>query len=788
VTLGSTALALAFGLAACTEVLDLPPEPAPWVYPPDLPPWPPPPGGAAAGEIGRGPLAPAPQPAGVIAGHRVWADEPLDVRALWAVPGDATPARAIASGLDRDAWAVEAVDVDAGVVRWRDLARCAAEVAHVSPDVVVCSDAAHAVALAVDDGRELWRKDVAVTGATGELLTAIDGGEVVVLDAHDGRELARAALADLGDDAPRAACRDDGGFDVFTWGAGPVRRYPVAGGTAIAPVAARWSLVVGGVLTFDPTAGSADDACDELVLAAAYAPTPAAPEGEAVVAIDRARGTVRGGPVAALGHWPARNGGGAIEVATGRVIERRGRDLGGAVAISDAAAGALVASRGTRRLVRGRTGELRLLDADTVGEGVLLGAPVGVGRAVLGDRFVLAGPWHGIRTDRDALRRYPLPTPSAAAHDVALAPAPVDDPTRYVHPDVPAPVPVDVRAAIERPDAGTYHVAFAQLDPEVPTLLYALPLEQRPSATLGAGVAALDLRARRWLWVRPDGCPPGTPTALAVAPDAGAIVCAARAFAGNSGVRATARVDGRPLWSWSGPVDTVVAGGRLAAIVSASKVVLLDAATGEELDRFAADDGWKPRLAFAGGMMIDAERGAVVGRVAAPGLLPRWSVRVRGTVLSIAPAGDRVAVALTDGELYLVDPATGAALAAGAWSDAWRAPGGGDLAIVAAGDPTRREWRVAGYGTDGVIRFRTALAVEPAGKVGDRGRAPDAPLAFAYGPVLEDVALLDPHRGALRGVVALPERAVPGLVFATVVDGKPVGGAVLSHPLAVVTF
>jgi hypothetical protein len=37
-------------------------------------------------------------------------------------------------------------------------------------------------------------------------------------------------------------------------------------------------------------------------------------------------------------------------------------------------------------------------------------------------------------------------------------------------------------------------------------------------------------------------------------------------------------------------------------------------------------------------------------------------------------------------------------------------------------------------------------------------------------------------------VFALPERAVPGLVFATVVDGRPVAGAVLSHPLAVLTF
>src|SRR6185437_12946152 len=143
-------------------------------------------------------------------------------------------------------------------------------------------------------------------------------------------------------------------------------------------------------------------------------------------------------------------------------------------------------------------------------------APVGVGRAVLGDRFVVSGPWHGVRTDRDALRRYPLPAPRR--DEPAVDPILVDDPTRYDHPDLPAPAPIDASTAVARDDAGTYHVAAALLDPIAPYILYAIPMEQRPTDTLGAGLAAFDLRARAWTWHRADACPPGTPSSIAIAP------------------------------------------------------------------------------------------------------------------------------------------------------------------------------------------------------------------------------------------------------------------------------
>jgi len=754
-------------IAGCPERGAAPHAAPPWVYEPDLAPWPPAP---VTGEIGRGPRAAMPVPAGLAAGHRVWADEPFDVETIAGVPGEAI---AIASGYHGDQWGVERVDVDAGLVRWRDLAHCGAPVVHVTGDVVVCSDAVHAVALALDSGRERWRSNAAVTGANGALVVGLDGGAVVVDDARDGHELARATVPDLGEDLPRAVCRDGGGFDVYTWGAAsPVRRIAIAPG---APAKVAWTVVVGEPLGFD----AGEEACDALVVIT----TPGAQTDESLIALDRISGAVKGGPTPAYGHWPARDGTGAIELAIDRGIERRTRALADPQMISDAKVGAFVASRGERRLVRARGGGLVLIDHDTA---TPIAAPLGVGRAVLGDHFIVSGPWRGIRTDRDTLRRYGIPR-ITHEEQTSTAPIPVDDPTRYDHPDLPPETKIDEAAAIAWTNVGTYHVATATLDPSDASRLYALPMEQRPTQTLGAGVAALDLRARRWLWHRPDACPPGTPIAIAIAPNGDAVACAARASAGNSGVRATRRADGAPLWDWRGPVDAIAGGGDTIAIVSASRVILLDGATGRERERFGADDGWMPRLALTDHVLIDAERGAVVGRDLAT-LLPRWAVRVRGAVTSIALAGDRVAIMLGDGELYLIDPATGAARAAGGWSEGWRAPGGGDLVVVATKDAALREWRVAGFGTDGVARFRTALTVEPDWQLGARGRSRGADLPVAYGPVLRHVALVEPVKGALRGLFTLPDRSVPGLVFSTVVDGKPVSGAVLSHPLAVVTF
>ncbi|MCB9560343.1 MAG: hypothetical protein H6708_08025 [Kofleriaceae bacterium] len=84
-------------------------------------------------------------------------------------------------------------------------------------------------------------------------------------------------------------------------------------------------------------------------------------------------------------------------------------------------------------------------------------------------------------------------------------------------------------------------------------------------------------------------------------------------------------------------------------------------------------------------------------------------------------------------------------------------------------------------------RFAVALALEPPWLLGPRG-ALGALVVAAYGPAGRAAAVLDPDTGAVRARVTLPDRTVPGAVFATMVDGAPVAGAVLRQPLGVVLF
>ena len=48
--------------------------------------------------------------------------------------------------------------------------------------------------------------------------------------------------------------------------------------------------------------------------------------------------------------------------------------------------------------------------------------------------------------------------------------------------------------------------------------------------------------------------------------------------------------------------------------------------------------------------------------------------------------------------------------------------------------------------------------------------------------------VVDPVRGDPVKRIRLPEEAAPGTAFSTIVDGKPVVGALLANPLRVVLF
>jgi hypothetical protein len=803
-------------IAGCPPTEPIPPAPTLPAYPAALAAWPPAP---ARGEIGRGVALATPEPEPISAAAGV--DGPgLSVRALATVPG-AGPARAVVSGLIGDQFAVELVDVDDGVVRWRDASRCSAPVVLVTAEVVVCTDGGAAIGLAIADGAQLWRKPIEVTGGQGGFLLAagtlpaprpvvpaahparparpapharpappapaaapaLPGAPaptipaLVVVEPTHGDEVARAPLpAGVGPAEAHAACRTADGFDVWAWTAGAVRRIAIDGkGARLA-----WQLGVAAPLDVDVSA--ADDRCADTILVA----VPDG-DGELLYALDRVTGALRAPAVAAFGHWRARAGEG-FEIATASGVERRDRALGPATVISGARLAGLVAARGDRRLVRSRGPRLALIDGR--GAVTTLAAPVGVGLAVLGDRAIVSGPWRGIRTLADDLRRFALPGPFDGGRDAPLWPAvALDDADLAQHLDLPAPRAIEDTTAVAQPGVGMHAVGAVVVDPDDPAQLYAVPLEDNPSVRTGAGLSAFDLRARRWRWHRADGCPPGTPSSIGFTGDA--IVCAAEVEMAHRGaVRATRRSDGAPLWEWTGrTVSEVDAAGGAVAILSGGRVFVLDAATGAELDRFAADDGWLPRLAVVRArgatLIVTAERGQVVARIA--GLaLPAWAVQVRGLVTGLVPAGDRVAVSLDSGELYLLDAATGAGQPLGGLGSPWLALGA-DLFVLQRQDNLRREWRLTGYSADGVRRFRDALDL-PGPWLLSSARSARAALPLAWGPALRNAALVEPRTGALLGLFALPARAVGGLVFATIVDGAPVAGAVLSHPLAVVTF
>lgn len=800
------ALGAVAGLTGCPVTDPVPTVPAVPLYPAAIAGWPPAP---IRGELGRGALVAAPMPEPVTAGPGVRGPM-LSIRTLTTVPGPG-PARAIASGLFADHLVIELIDVDAGVVRWRDAARCSAPPVLVTATEVVCADATHAIGLAIADGAERWRKPAELTGAQGGLLLArgampapspparpparpgrpasppaavpatVPPGQVAsirILAAATGDELAQGPLpSGVGADEPRAACRTTAGYDVWAWTAGALRRI------AIEPTGARvaWQLGVAAPRAVDLGDG---DRCDDTIVVG----VPDG-DGELVYALDRVTGAPRAAPVAAFGHWRARQGDG-LELATAAGIEHRDRQLGAPTLIADARVADLVASRGDQRLVRTRGARLALIDGH--GAVTTLGAPVGVGLAVLGDRAILSGPWHGVRTFADDLRRFARPLPYDPGRDAPLwSPPAIDDADLADHLDLPPVREVRDADAVPLPGVGARVVGGVVVDPDDPAQLYAVALEDIPSATVGAGLAGFDLRTRRWRWHRADGCPPGTPSSIAIA--SAAILCAAEVEVGQRGaVRATGRGDGAPLWEWTGrSVSQVDAAGGVVAIVSGGRVFVLDAATGAELDRFMTDDGWAPRVAVmkvgAATLVVAAERGAVVARLA--GGLPLWAVRTRGLVTGLALAGDRLAVSLDSGELYLLDPRTGRGDPVGGLATRWQAPGGGDAIIVQAQDGARREWRLTGYSTDGIRRFRTALMIEPGWQLSAaRGRVAGAALPLAWGPALRNAALVEPRTGAILGLFALPERAVGGLVFATIVDGAPVSGVVLSQPLAVVTF
>jgi len=372
--------------------------------------------------------------------------------------------------------------------------------------------------------------------------------------------------------------------------------------------------------------------------------------------------------------------------------------------------------------------------------------------------------------------------------------------------DLPAAVPLDAGAAIAKPDTAMHGVAGAALDPADPAVLYAVTLERAPGDASAAGVARVDLARRAWRWQRGDGCGAGAPVALAVAADA--VVCAARTQDPPAATATATSRDGAARWRWEGDgVDGLSAAGSAVLVHDADRLIVLDAATGRLRGRLASDDGAPVRAAAVAlgetTYLVAYERGRIVARLPAAGLLPVWSLAVDGVVRAIAPSMDGVLVELEDGDAYRIELRTAGVTALPGLGLAWRAPGDLVTGHTAGGPIPPRppagpiplyeaapgdSFQYALYELTGGLRARSDYALlPPIAPAFARGPA-GSPLVVASGRGLREVLVIDPRDGTPLRRVQLPDDAASRLVFGTVVDGAPVAGALLPSPLRAVLF
>ena len=792
-------------LAACEPPAREPDPPARrWVYPPGASGWP---LGVPRGRIGR---SQAPQ-AAVRLGITGEPTLPLRLPTVWSVPGDG-PARAVIYGLEGTRPAIELVDVDEGRVIWRDTETCAGPIVGVTEDAIVCADASGTRGLAIATARgegtrggpgRSWRSEAPFVAMTGEHVVVGPTGEAVILDPASGDELSRVTLpAGVLAESIVASC-GDAGRELFATGTEGqlIRIADAKGGAAIA-----WTAPVGAVEELAACEG------DHVLVR-----TPGG-DGSTLVSLARLTGEVVGRIDGVRGWWPARTGEG-VEVSTELGVARYGRELTAGTPLALPSLGPLLAARADRRLVRVSPRTAVVLDARGVRAYVSLAA---LG-AALGDRALVAATWAG--SEAETVRRLALPARYPRALRLPGATAGVAIATELR--DVPEPEPVATSAAIALPSAGGHEVGAIAIDPGRGAIVYAATHDDA-----GAGLAAIDLAKGAWSWHRPDACAPGTLVGIAVADDV--IVCGARGAVGEGArVRAT-REDGTPRWEWTTEaLDAVAAAGDSVLAFAADRLHVLDAGTGQLRGRIRSDDGAPVRAAAvavgATTVVIAYERGRIVARLADAGLVPAWSVVVDGVVRAISASEHGVLVELDDGDAFRIDARTGDAVAIAGLGLAWLASGdliagvtaGGDIPGVApppppapaprerparpvrrralvARDVRPRLWtpippppprgtslQLAVYELNGGLRTRNDYPVTGGAVAPVRGPA-GSPLLVTERDGTE-VLVLDPATGDPVRRVTLPVESA-FQVFSTVVEDRPVAGAVLAKPLRIVLF
>ena len=791
-------------LALCALIACEPPAPPPeappprWVYPPPPPAWP---LGEASGRIGR---SQAPQP-GLPAGITGDVKFPLRLPTPWTVPGPG-PARAAIYGTLGDRPAIEVIEIDAGRVMWRDPTACDGPIVGVTDQTIVCAAAAGTRGVTLD-GKGGWRSELPYIAMTDDRVVTGAAGVSVILDAGSGDEIARIVLpAGTFPESIVASC-GDAGRELFSIGQDGRLVRVIEGAKG---VAAAWATPIGAVGTIE--------ACD--------GDTILVESGATLLALERATGKITGRIDGVRGWWAARDAADRIEVSTEAGVASWPRTLVGPPApLALPPLGDLLAKRGELRLVRATPLTAVLLDRT----GVRAYVPFASEGAVLGDTAIIASRWNG--SQAETVRRIGLPPRYPRVLRLPTRAPGVAVPAELR--DLPDPKPLDTSTAIELPDTGKHTVSAVAVDPSEPAVLYAVPLEQQPDEKSGAGIAAVDLHARAWKWQRTDGCGAGQPIAIAVARDV--VVCGARGNRpGTSTVRATSR-DGEAKWEWEGDsLDAVQASGDAVLVHAAERAFVLDAQTGRVRAWLGSDDGGIVRAtAVVAGdrtVIVAYERGRLTARAFELGMLPLWSLAVDGVVRAVSPSQDGVLVELEDGDALRIAALTGEVAPMPGLGLSWRASGelvagavkGGPIPAPLPPDPTKPplrvlspiyarpppkepgsppmsvpivppaplgySWQLTLYELGGGLRARNDYAIEWPGILPLARGPAGSPLVVAHGRGLRAVLVLDPRNGDPLRRVALPDDAPPGVVFATIVDGTPVAGTVLSSPLRIVLF
>lgn len=708
---------------------------------------------------------------------------PMRVQALLPIPERRLAA---ASGKIDGGLALELIDVENATIKWRNTETCSGPLVYASTDRVICAGWKGIVALDVDSGREVWRSSLIYRTAGAGYVIARDKaqlGEGGILDVATGKKITRVQMPEGVDvNEVRHLCADKGGFDLYGWSpTGHLRRFRLGRRDENA------YLVWSRRLRQEPSALSP---CDPTIVLE----TPITGKRSRLLrTLSRKKGAWLGGRIEQFGWWPttstsrAPTGAADLEIATANGLERRDRRLGNSRPRADVhARGRLIASWAGLRMLRSVDGTSLIVDDSGVRH--WLAAPTMVRQAVLTPSHILAGPWLGYpHSNMETLTLYRLPAPSAdrpSTGPTIAAPLSATSPTVTSLERMPK---TDTSAGkiIEFPHAGMFSVAQVALSGH---LLYVATGPGNPRPGRGLGLAAFDLRSLKWGFYRPQACAPDADV-VGIAVTEKAVICATAApFPGPGVLRALSRDTGEPLWTTTlTTIDRAFGAGDTIVALVGSRAVIVDAARGRISYELVADNGHLPRIALSDGKVIAIETG---GRVVARDLrgTPVWSVAVRGYIRELQAMPDAVAVHTHAGEFFLIRSHNGRTRAMDGKSMRWTSSGGGDLAIDSA-HGRQGELILWAYDADGNERFRAAYPTiiewDPSPL---RGPDRNAPVLLMSRQPEPRLLRIDPNTGQIAARYAAPKRVYRKGVFSTIVDGRPLTGAVLENSLAIQVY